>query len=334
MFEIQPWTDLAPNYRGTLLLGNGASIAVNRRFRYSSLLEHARNGGHLPEDAQRLFDFFDTEDFELILRIVWQASNVNQSLGIPDERTHAAYVRVRDSLIEAVREVHPEYQEVSEYLPQLYRFLKGFNTVVCLNYDLIVYWATTYGLNIDDGHRFKDCFVGGGVLHDDWRKLRNPIRGEQSTTLVFYPHGSLILCRDRIEQERKIHNLNNGLLEAILDQWESERVVPLFVCEGTQQQKVTSIQGSYYLSTVYREVLPSAQENLTVYGWGFGEQDVHLLKRMAGAGIRRVAVSVYEEDQGYCNRVHETLRQELGHNIVVEFFDSESAGCWQYPPEA
>ncbi|MEF9442234.1 DUF4917 family protein [Burkholderia sp. 1B3(2022)] len=333
-FDIQPWSALEQHYRGTVLLGNGASIAVNQRFHYGSLLEHVRNAGLLPEDAQRLFDFFDTQDFEFILRIVWQASNVNRSLQIPDARTHEAYVRVRDSLIQGVREVHPEYQEVSEHLPHLYRFLKDFDTVISLNYDLIVYWAITYGLDIDDGHRFKDCFVRAGVFHDDWRELRNPIRRERSATLVFYPHGSLVLCRNRLEEERKVHNLQNGLLEAILERWESEEVIPLFVCEGTQHQKVSSIQGSHYLSTVYREVLASARETLAVYGWGFGEQDLHLLERMARSGIRRVAVSVHGDDQGYCNRVFETLRQKLGRNIIVDFFNSESPGCWMHPDEA
>ncbi|CAG2154655.1 DUF4917 family protein [Cupriavidus numazuensis] len=330
---IVAWEELAHNYRGTILLGNGASIAVDRRFQYRSLLEHAREENLLPEDAQRLFDFFDTQDFELILRIVWQATNVNRSLQIPDEQTHAAYLRVRDCLIEAVRDVHPEYQEVREHLPHIHRFLREFNTVVSLNYDLIVYWATAYGLDIANRHSFKDCFVGGGLLHDDWRKLRRPIRGDLRTTLVFYPHGSLILCRNRVEQEQKIHNLDNGLLDAILQRWESEEVVPLFVCEGTAQQKINTIQGSYYLSTVYREVLASRQDNLTVYGWGFGEQDLHLLKRFAAAGIQRVAVSVYRGDQAYCRRVDEILHQGLGQNILVEFFDSESAGCWRYPAE-
>lgn len=69
--------------RGTLLLGNGASIAVSPTFGYGSLLSHARGAGTLKEDVQRLFDFFGTSDFELVLRIVWQTSNVNRSLQIP-----------------------------------------------------------------------------------------------------------------------------------------------------------------------------------------------------------------------------------------------------------
>lgn len=327
-FTIHPWFELAQRYEGTILLGNGASIAVSPRFAYSSLLEHVRQQDNLTEDVSRLFDFFNTEDFELILRIVWQATNVNKSLQIQDERTHAAYVRIRECLIQAVREVHPEHNEITEQLPLMYQFLKRFDTVISLNYDLIVYWVMTYGLDINDRHRFKDCFLTGGIFEQDWQRLRGTYGYEQSNTLVFYPHGSLVLCRNRVEQERKIHIQGSGLLESILERWQSEEVVPLFVSEGTHMQKVSSIQNSFYLSTVYREVLAEPRESLVILGWGMGEHDVHLLKRMAGSGINRVAVSVFRRDQAYCNRVNLLIKEHLGHDTLVEFFDSESPGCW------
>lgn len=265
-FDVRSWETIAENYGCTILLGNGASISVNPSFSYGSLLQHAVERNLLPDDAQRLFDFFQTTDFELILRIVWQASNVNRSLQIQDERTRAAYVALRDCLIQTVRDIHPEHGVVSAHLPSIYQFLKRFRTVISLNYDLVVYWAMTYGLDVDDQHAFKDCFVGGGAFDDDWQRFRQPIRGDRSTSLVFYAHGSLVLCRDLVEQERKIHNLQNGLLEAVLQRWQNGEVVPLFVSEGTWQQKVASIQNSYYLSTVYREVLPDGHPNSPAYG--------------------------------------------------------------------
>ncbi|EJH2661360.1 DUF4917 family protein [Salmonella enterica] len=332
-FVIRPWSELAQGYDETILLGNGASIAVSPRFAYRSLLDCVRQRESLAEDARRLFDFFETEDFELILRIVWQASNVNKSLRIEDARTHEAYLSIRECLIQAVRDVHPEYNEVSEQLPCIYSFLKRFNTVISLNYDLIVYWTMTYGLGINDRHRFKDCFLAKGVFAEDWQRLRAPYGDEQSSTLVFYPHGSLVLCRNRIEHEHKIHIRGSGLLGSILERWQSEEVVPLFVSEGTHKQKVNSIQNSSYLSTVYREVLVEPRESLVILGWGMGEHDIHLLKRMAGTGIQRVAVSVFRRDQVYCNRASQLIKDNLGQDVRIEFFDSESPGCWNKPPE-
>ncbi|PLC52877.1 DUF4917 domain-containing protein [Pollutimonas nitritireducens] len=327
-FDILQWADISDNYGCTVLLGNGASIAVSRSFTYESLLGHAIERNLLPDDARQLFRFFRTEDFELILRIVWQATNVNRSLQIPDARTYDAYVRVRECLIQTVRDIHPEYDQVRDRLPSIYEFLKGFRTVISLNYDLVVYWAMAYGFDRYRQHSFKDCFVQNGVFSSDWPRFREPIYGERSTTLVFYPHGSLVLCRNMVEQEFKIHTRDAGLLENILQYWQAESVVPLFVSEGTWEQKVTSIQNSFYLSTVYREVLASRRDTLVIYGWGFGAQDIHLLQRMQGSGIRRVAVAVRRGDQAFCNMVLATINQYLGRNVVVDFFDRESPGCW------
>lgn len=106
--------------------------------------------------------------------------------------------------------------------------------------------------------------------------------------------------------------------------------MPLFVSEGTWEQKVTSIRNSYYLSTVYREVLVCDRDTLVIYGWGLGDQDIHLLQRMRGTGIHRVAVSVYGGDQIYCNRVVPIIHGALG-TLPIEFFDSQSIGCWNNP---
>lgn len=326
-YEIKRWDDIAAKYGDTLILGNGASVAVNNSFSYASLLDRALSDKLISSDVQQIFDFFGTKDFELVLRTVWQATNVNSALKIEDKRTREAYLNVRDALIRAVREVHPDYDATSPHFPAIYQFLKRFDTVISLNYDLIVYWAMMYGFDIKDGHSFKDCFISS-EFHDDWEEFRTPIRGADAVTLVFYPHGSLVLGRDKVEQERKIRGGESRLLDAILSRWETEEVVPLFVSEGTWKQKVSAIRSSYYLSTVYREVLASEQPTVTIYGWGMGEQDMHILDRMKGAGIKSVAVSVYQNRQGDCNHAAHVIAEKLGKNVEVEFFDSGSHGCW------
>jgi len=326
-YKINNWVDISEHFTGTIVLGNGASMAISQKFSYRSLLEHVTQSEALVDDIQRLFNFFNTSDFELILRIVWQATNVNKSLGIADARTQEAYLKVRECLIKAVREVHPEHDEVLDSLPKIYEYLKNFDTIVSLNYDLIPYWAITYGLDIGDGHAFKDCFISG-KFDPEWRRFRKTIGGEKKVSLVFYPHGNLVLCRNRIEEETKLRSKSAGLLESVLSAWESEEYVPLFVSEGTKEQKIRSIQGSHYLSTVYREVLPAPKYSITIYGWAIGKHDIHILNRLYDPLLARVAVSVYGDDQTYCNRIHQIVLQQMRHDIDVVFFDSRSQGCW------
>lgn len=325
--EIRQWKDIADQYGDALILGNGASVAVSNTFSYSSLLEHAVQRELISEDVKLIFDFFKTKDFELVLRTVWQATNINAALKIENKRTKEAYLNVRESLIRAVRDVHPQHAAVAPRLPAINEFLKKFKTVFSLNYDLIVYWTMMYGFRIDDQHSFKDCFLDTSFA-DDWERLREPIRGDKAVTLVFYPHGSLALCRTKLEQERKIHGGEEGLLDAILDRWETEQVVPLFVSEGTSEQKVSSIRGSFYLSTIYREVLRGHYPTLTIYGWSLSEHDVHILERMKVSGVKQVAVSVYQGRQADCANAARIIADKLGADVVVEFFDSASEGCW------
>lgn len=335
MSEIVPWGEIAETYcDGAIILGNGASIAVSQSFDYGSLLRHVREADMLAPDVEELFHVFGTEDFELLLRILRQANYVNEHLKLEDTRTLQAYQGIRDCLIRAVRDVHPSYADIRHYLPRMYSFLKQFRTVFSLNYDLLVYWVVTYGLNIEDGHRFKDCFVDG-TFDERWRRLRNPAprRPEEAITLIFYPHGNLALYRDIDGWEGKVRRQSDYLLDEISNQWCNNQNVPLFVSEGESKQKISSIRQSHYLSTVYDDVLTSIGPTLTLFGWGLGEQDRHMLRRMREGSIKRVAVSVFRNDQAYCERARSLIRADLEdpedpEDPEIVFFDSESPGCW------
>lgn len=73
MTTIKQWADIKADYDDTLLLGNGASIAVNANFAYRSLCQKLQE---LSSDGQltALFEQFETQDFELILHRLWIAT--------------------------------------------------------------------------------------------------------------------------------------------------------------------------------------------------------------------------------------------------------------------
>ncbi|MDK9683222.1 DUF4917 family protein [Pseudoalteromonas shioyasakiensis] len=324
--KIYEWSEISDNFQDSLLLGNGASIAIDDSFLYKSLKEHAIEHGLLTPNVCALFKYFKTDDFELVLRLVWQASRVNKALDIIDNKTQKAYEHVRDCLIDAVRSIHPNYSDVEHKFDVIADFMSQFKTVLSLNYDLTLYWVAMYSNRKETGHLFKDAMFYS-VLADDWKKYREPYR-EKTNTLIFYPHGNLLLARNIIDNEFKVEvGAHDDLLTAILNRWTSESCVPLFVSEGTSNQKVVSISNSHYLSVVYREVFADLGSTLTIYGWGIGEHDVHILRRIRESNITKIAVSVHEHNQGYCNYVYELIKRELGR-IEVVFFDSASKRCW------
>ncbi len=348
-YQIYQWNDIKDQFQeSTLLIANGASIALDPQFSYTSLKEYAENNNELEKDILRLFKEFNTDDFEHILRLVWHAAIINNKLNIRDDKTQRAYENIRNALISSVRAIHSDYDEIKETLPTLYEFTKNFKTIVSLNYDLILYWIMMYGNSLQDGHNFKDCF-NRNTFQMDWRKLRTPIRGQTDVTLVFYPHGNLSLARDIYDEEYKISSNRSNLLESILATWQSGDAVPLFISEGTTEKKLNSILSSRYLQTVYNEVLsnilipisssnPNNKHSLVVYGWSFGVHDMHILKKILhhhpNDSCNKIAISLYKPHQKDCFNIEQTIKGCLGvQNLEIQlyFFNSASDGCWNIP---
>jgi hypothetical protein len=90
----------------SLLLGNGASIAVHEKFEYPTLHGVADERGLLAITAP-IFAELGTTDFEHVLLACWYAERVNSALGSPSAAISAAYAEVRTALIQAVHGVHP-----------------------------------------------------------------------------------------------------------------------------------------------------------------------------------------------------------------------------------
>lgn len=330
---ILQWADIAEHYNDGLLLGNGASIAVDSRFSYSSLFEAAIERGFLTEPVRHVFERFDNStDFEYVLRKLWQAKQVNQALEIESAVVDEAYQEVRSALIETVRATHLTHAEAEPHLEPIYRFMSCFKTVLSLNYDLIVYWAAVRGnKGLAGQHRFKDCLIDG-VLDENWVRLREPLVANRTVTLFFYPHGNLVLARNQHDIEQKIDADGGRLLDAIISGWGNGQYVPIFVSEGTSAQKREAIGASSYLSEVYFNAIPDIGTTLVIYGWRLGEQEAHLLHQLKRNVPKRVAVSLYPpcpEHQRDAARIEEQLRL-IGVELV-EFFDSRSQGCWNNP---
>lgn len=333
MPDICQWSDIQDKFSGgALLLGNGASMAIHPGFSYQSLHQAAEGMGHITPAVAEVFSAFDTTDFELVLRRLWEATLVNKALGIEQGKVELAYQQVRQALIATVRAVHVSHDEAKKHFLPMYLFMKRFDTVFCLNYDLLVYWAMMESQSELGRYRFMDCFEAGGVFAEDWVETKKKHTGPDGPTLVFYPHGSLVTALREDYTEAKIAaGGGKNLLKQILNRWEKGKAVPLFVSEGTAEHKKQSIARSSYLSRVFREVLPNPGDALVIYGWAISEQDAYILAqlRRSKTAPKRVAVSVYDSNQASAQQMEDALRAAGIKDIC--FFDSKSPGCWIYP---
>ncbi len=330
--KVYKWDEISNDFNHSILLGNGASRAVDDSFSYANIFNKAQ-GEHISEEIKKIFEHFETDDFEYVLMLLWHSYHVNQSLGIKESKTDEAYKSLRDALIKTVRDIHPEHDSMLTHFITIYNFLKKFKTVLNLNYDLLVYWSMLYGKEKYHEQHFKDCFIHR-IFKYDFENLRQPYGKAKDSTLVFYPHGSLILATNLHGQEEKIDKSGTKglqLLELILENWKSGNCSPLFVSEGTSTQKERAVRRSSYLTTVYDRVIKEdIGETLVIYGWSASEQDKHIINALlSNKTLKKIAISintqrgdVYEK----CNRFHKNFKPNKEREIC--FFDAASKGCW------
>lgn len=346
-YPLYDWKEIADKFKHMLVLGNGASIAISQSFNYTSLFQSAVEANFITGEINQLFEHFGTNNFEYVLRLVANAHDVNMALKVEEVETEKAYLIIRDALINIVQKVHVAYDQVELALPNIANFLEGFDTIVSLNYDLILYWAILWANDHGIIKYFKDCFINDGEFESDWTWLRKPYHGRDST-LVFYPHGNLVLATDIFGDTKKIMRdgrfiefdgelykvADSDLMEAIVRAWKAENHVPLFVSEGDNKEKQRAIQRNGYLNTVYETVLSDQHETLAIYGWSIGEADDHILSKLISGEPKKIAISIYKQDDWedtasvMIQRILKHYRQKHIEAPEIFFYNSASEGCW------
>ncbi len=326
------WNDIANDFRGgALILGNGASIAINNNFDYPSIFEKAKEEGYINDSLEEIFQDLQTKDFEFILRALWHSKRINKALQLgPENKITKAYDLVKNAFITTVHSIHESvtYDSVKAELKKASIFLSHFKKVFSLSYDLLVYWTIMIG-NDNSPYTFKDGFTWGGTFN--WEGAFNP--GE--STIVFYPHGNLVICRDIEGGDFKICNRQqrNNLLNTITEKWRVENLVPVFVSEGSKEQKIKAISQSPYLSPIYNSILPQIGETVVIYGWSMEDQDDHIVEAICKKNPRKIAVSLYTDDPEHTvtrEKIKNKLRSRLGRRLQIYFFDAQNEGCWIY----
>jgi hypothetical protein len=336
--ELESWERikaLLPTDELGLLVGNGASIAMWKRFGYHSLYEIAcdpKRQLHLDACDQKLFEKMDTKNFEAILSALITAGNVWKVFEKPNEAIddlRGSYKRIRASLVQAVKEIHTPYESITDKLRSRLRgVLAEHDYVFSTNYDLLIYW-----IMMDDQKRFKDFLWTGGR---DTGKVRFDIADtavwrEPKCTKVLFLHGALHLFRDVYGTFKKV----GGDQGSILSQFDVRGdAIPLFISEGTWQDKKSAISRNDYLSFAF-ERFATHHGSLVVFGQSLSDAfDKHLIeamvrwqrydqKRLQGRAHRRViAISMHPTTDEHQIIAEKSRLKKALAAYEVHFFDS------------
>ncbi|SFI92938.1 protein of unknown function [Pseudomonas guineae] len=314
--ELEDWSTLNSSIGfPELLIGNGASLAVWRKFAYLSLFDEAQTTQNRPLSPTELsvFRALDTSNFEQVLSALKNSIRVNAALTINSSSPRHRYFAIKEALIHAVRSVHiPWSQMQASSLMHINSALSQYQTVYSGNYDLLNYWAV---MQAPDA--FEPLFRGPDSTFD----LGNNAR-QSSATRMLYLHGGMHLVKNIDGSTRMLNSSESTLLASFAINQLGD--IPLFVNEGSSADKLKAIRSSDYLSFCYSQ-LSQPKETLCIFGHNLAAQDQHLVKALLQAGMKTLAISIYPHNPLFIQQQKQHYASLFaGQDVELRFFDALS----------
>ncbi len=307
----------------SVLLGNGFSIAqAGGQFAYATLLEKSGLADDSP--IRNVFNVLKTYDFEKVMKALQDAAQIE--LAYKDHDRSKKFGQdagaVREALIHAVREVHPGVQFD---IPKVQRdacavFLKSFDSVFTLNYDLLLYWVI---LNAG-GSAFR--FYDGFGLGEEVASFRTFTMGAHCNT--YYLHGALhLFVNDELETQKRVVTAST-IIDDIATTIRQREQLPLFVAEGAAAQKIARIRSVPYLTYCF-DALTSITGSLFIFGHGASDNDVHIYDAICRSKIKKAFIFVYDPATNLTSTRERMARYvERRNDIEWSYLDSKSAKVW------
>ncbi|MCD8438366.1 DUF4917 family protein [Tenacibaculum dicentrarchi] len=323
-----------------LLLGNGFSMAYDSKiFSYNALSSFIDNTGN--DLLKTLFKTINTKNFELIMQQLDNFIEIAKVFSTDKDlvrKITEANQTLKDSLIEAVKELHPEHvfsvpQEKSQScFSFLNEYLHNNGKIFSTNYDLLLYWVlmrNKQDASIDgfgrDLENQDEIIKGDDPEFSELRWGNN--KKEQN---VFYLHGTLPFFDTGIDIVKEEYDTRHYLLEKISERMEAKEY-PIFVTAGNAKEKLNHIMHNKYLSHCF-EQFSAIEGSLITFGFNFGEYDTHLIDavnkaclygRRAGNKLHSVYIGVYsDENVEYIESIKSKFK------CKVNMYNARTAKIW------
>jgi hypothetical protein len=342
MPEILPYQEVLNETEGEirhLLLGNGFSIDCKADlFRYDRLFDRADFTGR--EHLRDVFRLLGTTNFETAIRALRSFSAL---IGIyvadsvsAHERSFADAEAIKEILVRSVADSHPNRpHEISDVEYRNCRnFLRPYKSINTLNYDLLLYWTLMKSELGDQRIRCDDGFRKPSDDHDAAYVSWDPDNANEQN--VRFIHGALHLFDTGTEVQKYTWiNTQVPLIEQIRGALANE-FFPVYVSEGTCDEKLDRIRHNDYLNKVWR-AFTSLRGSLVVFGHSLDENDDHIfIDRLGHHGkVRTMYVSILGDQNSPSNRRKilkaESIKDYRPRNrpLDVKFFDATTAHVWR-----
>lgn len=328
------------NTRRYLLLGNGFSIAYDKIFSFKNLFDHAVNksliGINSPLYNMFLYDF-KTYDFERVIKKLEESIIVYfryHNYPYYNNNLYKDIDNLKKILINVLSELHPEHAAILNEFNYMYSktFIKEYDSIFTLNYDLLLTWVI---LKLQDDINYKNrsrlrVNDGFGRPISNLTFIENNL--EQT---IYYLHGALHIFDEGFYINKITSKYGDkSLIQQIRDNIFYDNKYPLFVSEGTWQNKLLKIKKNIYLNHCYNSLknlgfYTNVQDNdsLVIFGTLLKSNDNHILEAIKQNNIKNIyiGVSSYYKIQEECSHIFKELK-----NKNLYFYDYNTVNVWKF----
>ncbi len=318
-----------------LMLGNGFSMDIFPEiFNYRTLAENITS-----ERIRNLFAQIDTNDFEFVMRRLFEADEIIEHYPDTDglsESLNSDLESLKNTLIQVITDCHPSRpSEISEaQYESCHAFFSNFDgKKYTFNYDLLLYWVYMHFLEdderklpFDDGFRYGDIEQDLSVF---WEI------GRERSQSIYYVHGAMHIFSDGAAIEKLSYNnigvpLSEQVREAV-----GNNKFPVFISEGTTEHKLTRIKKNAYLARAFSS-LKSIGGNLFIFGHSIRDEDDHIFDYFNenNSGVKKVFISLFGDVNSAANQA--IIQKVTGWSVRFTrkdfyFYDSATAMVWSRP---
>lgn len=322
-----------------LLLGNGFSISCRPDiFRYGKLFEQA-DFVNLSPKAKEAFVRLGTMDFEQVIRSLRDGAALADLYGAEKDVTSQMSSdadALKEVLVKTIAASHPERpSDISDAEYDACKgFLNNFDDVYTFNYDLLVYWAKMHTegqlmSTSDDGFRTSQNDFESGI-ESDYVVWESSQSHDQN---LYYLHGALHIFDSGTEIRKYTWNRTGvSLIDQVRAALEQD-YFPLFVAEGTSDEKLERIRHSDYLAKAYRS-FENIQGTVFIYGHSLAENDEHYLRLLENGKVANLFIGLFGDPESTSNQKIVSraeamkLRRTAKRPLQIDFFQSETAKVW------
>ena len=329
--------------RKYLLLGNGFSMAYNpKRFSFTSLLDNAVERELITKTSPiyKVFKQFDTKDFEEVVKLLETSTKVLKTYGVLSKADEKKILddskSLKKYLVDVITNNHPDkITEISD--DEFFNsssFIKNFEKVYTLNYDLLLYWSCIKLQSFIQEEQIKDSILDiSDGFYDPHEQTTNYVvfGNDGASQNIYFLHGGLHIFDKKSEIiKNTFSRTDKSLKEQTLENLNKD-IYPIFVSEGTSEQKKAKIIHNAYLNHCYKSLSSIGTKNssLVIFGTLLKRNDTHIRKAILKSKVENIYIGVSNEDEA--KEFDDFIEQssKLKKAKKVYFYDYRTAKVWR-----